>query len=517
MASTDKTEKNGLEPKNKEKRQKRNPFVMAGGIIILVILVITFVAGPAIGSIGSGYSNFVYGSYNGKTIEVREDNYMASQVESVAAQMQNNQATDAISQQFQLYQVWRSAFENTVVHMAFLDMAEQAKYLVTSNKIDETIINNGPYTDADGKFDEDRYLATSNTRRKTLKDNLTENVIQNNIVRDIFSSKISTGEVDFIKSMGADEYKIRYAVFSYADFPSDKIIAFANDQEDLFREVTLSRIAIFGEEESAVAVADQLKENPLLFEELARNNSQDSYAEKGGVMGTFAYHELDPFFDDSGDLDAVFNLAMGVISDVVVNENGFYIYRMDAPASTPDFASTPVQESILAYMDRFEKGQIEDYFLAQADEVRAAASEESLTIAARDMAEIHETEGFPLVYGSPSFALYDMNYPLFKAISVADGDTTLQSTSRDMPFLKAVAGLKNPGDLSDPLILDQGVVILELAEMISVTDDDLASTEFYYNYAVSSWKQNALQQRILASDLLDDNFYDVFGRNMSGN
>lgn len=518
MTSNDKTEKKSPENKQKESKRKGNPFVLGGGVVILVILVVTFIAGPALGQMGSSGGRLIFGSYNGKPIEARGDNYFARQRDSIAERVRDNGASDAISMQFQLYQVWRQAFENTVIHTAFLDMADESGFQVSANLVDKEIIANGPYRDAEGNFDEERYSATSNTVRKSNKDYITESLIQDRIVRDVFSSRISKAEIEFIKDMGRDEMKVHYAVFPYSDYPKAEIIAFANAQQDLFREVSLSRIAVFDNEEKALSLAEQLKENPLLFEELARNNSQDSFAEKGGSMGQYAYHELTPFFTETEDLDRIFNMDESQISSVVAGESGWFIYRIDAAATLPSFEDKEMQEKVLAYIQRYERGQVEDYFIAEAEAVRAAVeAEESLIQASRGKAELHETEKFPVIYGSPSFSLYGSDYPLYKQIATADEDATLRNTARDLGFLQAMASLKAPGDISQPIILDEAVVLVELIEKSQASDEELSSTEFYYTYAVNSWKEEALTKRLLSSDKLEDNFYAVFGNLMSEN
>jgi hypothetical protein len=517
MASSDKADKKILELKEKETKRKNNPFVWGGSIVILVILVITFVAGPAIGQFSSGSGRVIFGTYNKKPIEYRADNYFARQRDSIADQVRDNTSTDPFAMEFQLYQVWRQAFESTALHVAFLDMADRAGLAVSDARVDREIISNGPYRDADGNFDESRYLSTSTTMRKANWDYTRESLIQDTVVRDIFSTSPTQGEIDFIKSMGSEEYAIRYASFPFSLYPSEEIISFAREKEDQFREIELSRIAFFDSQEEAEEVLNQVNENPLLFEELARNHSQDSFADKGGVMGRYAYHELSSFFTDPEDLDAVFRLGASEISGLVSTDAGWFIYRVDSPAATPDLNNPEVQARVLEYIQRYERGRIEDYLLARAEEVKASAEEMGLVQAALRVTEVHESNRFPLVYGNPSFSLYGSQYPLFTQPAALDGDSSLSGSSRNLGFLKALKSLKDSGDLTDPLILDSGVVLVELVERGPADENAMMSTEFYYTYAVNSWKESDLTSGILTSDKLKDNFYQVFGSLMSEN
>lgn len=518
MASSDKADKKISMVKEKEPKRKNNPFVWGGSIVILVILVITFVAGPAVGQFSSGSGRVIFGTYNKKPIEYRPDNYFARQRDIMADRVRDtNTSTDPFAMEFQLYQVWRQAFESTALHVAFLDMADRAGLAVSNDRVDREIIANGPYRDAEGNFDESRYLSTSTTVRKANWDYTRESLIQDTVVRDLFSTTPTRGEIEFIKSMGSEEFAIRYAAFPFSLYPSEEIIAFAREKEDQFREIELSRIAFFSSEEEARGVYDQVKENPLLFEELARNHSQDSYADKGGVMGSYAYHELSSFFTDPEDLNAVFRLGSSEISNLITTDAGWFIYRADSAAVTPDFTNPQVQTRVLDYIQRYERGRIEDFLLAKAAETKAVAEEDGLVQAARGVADVHESNRFPLIYGNPSFSLYGSQYPLFTQPAALDGDNSLSGSSRNLGFLKALASLEEIGDLSDPLILDSGVILVELVERGPADENAMMSTEFYYAYAVNSWKESDLTSGILTSDKLKDNFYQVFGSLMSEN
>jgi len=517
MASSDKAEKKISIVKEKEPKRKNNPFVWGGSIVILVILVITFVAGPAVGQFGSGSGRIIFGSYNKKPIEYRPDNYFARQRDIMADRVRENTTNDPFAMEFQLYQVWRQAFESTALHVAFLDMAERAGLAVSDDRVDREIISNGPYRDAEGNFDESRYLSTSTTMRKANWDFTRESLIQDTVVRDLFSTTPTRGEIDFIKSMGSEEYVIRYAAFPFSLYPAEEIITYAREKENQFREIELSRIAFFSSEEEARGVYNQVKENPLLFEELARNHSQDSYADRGGIMGSYAFHELSSFFTDPEDLNKIFRLEAAEISDLITTDAGWFIYRADSAAVTPDFSVPEVQTRVLDYIQRYERGRIEDFLLAEAMETKAAAEEAGLVQAARGVAGVHESNRFPLVYGNPSFSLYGSQYPLFTQPTALDGDNSLSGSSRNLGFLRSLASLQEAGDLSDPLILDSGVVLVELIERGPSDENAMMSTEFYYAYAVNSWKEGDLTSGILTSDKLKDNFYQVFGNLMSEN
>jgi len=75
----------------------------------------------------------------------------------------------------------------------------------------------------------------------------------------------------------------------------------------------------------AIEIQAKLNENPERFEELAAKHSQDpGSATKGGSLGSFGRGAMVKPFED-----AVFNMEVGAISDIVESEFGYHIIRLD--------------------------------------------------------------------------------------------------------------------------------------------------------------------------------------------
>ena len=520
MAS--KSNKNGLhlvENKEKEKKSGRSKFMISGSVIILILIAVTFIGAPAITSFTNTSNRLIFGYYNKKPIEYRADNYFSRQRDSIAEQYRESMSSNdsGFNLDFQLYQIWRQAFEATVTHVGLLDMAEEAGVYFTDDQIDNQIVTAGPYMDSNGQFDENAYLNTSNTLRKTNRMLISQEMLKNEVISGVFGSKISTAEKDFINAMNYPEKKFRYAVFPYSSYPSDIISAYAAENSSIFKRISLSRIFLTESEEKALEVHAAVTSDPSTFEEEARNQSEDSFASKGGSMGAYVYHELRIFFDDTEDLDRIMNLNAGEVSDLIVNEDGWYIYKCDEPASSLDMDNPEDLENVRVYIQRYERGSMEDFFTEKGIEfINIAEGENGTFTGAADSLNIeyHDTEFFPVVYGNPGFSFYGNNFPLFTPLSVADEDTTLQYVSSDAHVLKTMAGLNEIGDISSPLILDEAVVVLELLEQNTEPEDEAeeATAGMYYDYAVNSWKQNLLAQGFLTSDKLEDNFYEEFGK-----
>jgi len=82
--------------------------------------------------------------------------------------------------------------------------------------------------------------------------------------------------------------------------------------------------------EKALEIEAQLKADPKRFEELAAKFSQDpGSAAKGGSLGSFGRGAMVKPFED-----AVFNMEVNQISDVVESEFGYHIIRLDGVSGT---------------------------------------------------------------------------------------------------------------------------------------------------------------------------------------
>ncbi len=125
-----------------EKKRKNNPFLWIFSVAILIVIVVTFIGGPIVGSMGKR-DRLIFGIYNNKYIEYIPGNYLSQQKNIIAEQIRDAGNSDDF--QWQLYQTWKGAFDRTVIHTAILDEAYRSGLYVTETRIDTEIVNNGPY------------------------------------------------------------------------------------------------------------------------------------------------------------------------------------------------------------------------------------------------------------------------------------------------------------------------------------------------------------------------------------
>ena len=499
------TKKKKLETEVEKKRQM-HPFLYAGSVILLVIIVVTFVGAPVIsGSAGRGNLNF--GTYRGKPINYYPGNYLARQRELIAegVRQQEGEQGDLSSQ---ILRIWRTAFERTLLHTALLMAAEESGVWVSTDKVDEFLITSGPYL-VDGKFSEELYRNTANAEKASNRTYYREQLVEETVINDLFNSQLaSTGEADFIKGMTTMQKRFSFVRFPFNAYRQEEIVSFGLENADLFMKIKLSRILVKSGAKEAEEIRAKLEDRTSSFEELARAHSKDSLtAGKGGELGWRYYYDLEKDFESDEPLATLFGLAEGEYSPVLESRFGWVIYRVDSPAVKLDLRTageSQDEESLQVvkdYIMQYERGTVEDYFLTQAEDFRTRATEIGFLLASLEQdLPTYQTEYFPLNYQGV--------FPLTPVRAVNPG-IDIGSASFERDFFLAAYSLK-PDEVSEAVILDDQVVVLKLEDKRQQSGEEADMMEQYYNYFAYQSLQNDLESNLLAPELIEDNFNTAF-------
>lgn len=492
-----------------EKKKKSNRLMWFGSLVLLILIVVTFVGAPVITRF-SDSERIIFGYYNGKPIEFKPGNYFSRQRDYIADQMQETAQNENV--EWQIYSVWKQAYDRAVIHTALIDMARESGMMVTDEKLDLTIVEEGPYT-VNGEFNENLYRSASNAEKQADRQYMLESILAGTVRQDILTPIIPDAEIEFIKSMASIERRFRFITYSFSEYPTDLVADYGRQNRDTFRTMRLSRITIKSGEKDAETILGRLRDDPTLFGELARTQSQDSFAEKGGEMGDVTFHSAESYFKETEDAEHVFNLKEGEISRLIDAPSGWTIYRCDAEATYPDFTSEEALAEVRSYMNRFERGVIEDYLYNLAEEFITDATDRGFESAALIRGKLYkETDPFPVNYGNLSFQFYGTSYPVFQGITV-DGSPSqeLRGASTNRFFLSEIHSLSEDS-VSDPLILNDSVVVMQCTEIRDVPEEELQGFEMFYPAAAQYWYDQDLNRIILASDEFEDNFNTEFSR-----
>jgi hypothetical protein len=443
------------QPKNPQQQEKQHrstgkTLTYAMTVLLLVIVVIAFVGTPAVGGLAGG-TRISFGSYDGREILYEPGNFLARQYQDIAraVQQQDQEITDVL-----IRQVWRTAFQRAVFHEAMMILAEEADVAVSSRALDRAVAR-WPEFQENGRFSPDAYNSTSSQVRFALREYLREVLVDSQVQLDLYGdTPVSDAEREFLVGFAGPERRFSFVQFSSADYPDAEVVAYGEANADRFRRINLSVITINSGEADAQSVREEAVSRATSFDDLARNQSNDSYADDGGLMGWVYYHELEPDFENPSVIDEIFKLEEGAISRVFRTTFGWTIYRVNEAPIEPDFTDADVLAAVRDYLTVFERGRIEDYLSAQAQEFANAAREEGFQNAAQTIDQSPAvTSWFPVNYG---------NTPYFAAVSAPTNQTMSAAGFRE-DFFREVFALEDE-EVSGPIVVRDYVFVFQLED-----------------------------------------------------
>ncbi len=480
------------------KKRETHPFLYAFSVVLLVVIVVTFIGGPAISRSGGG-GRIIFGYYKNVPIEFFPDNYFSQRKDAIADQLHQSGEQEDLA--VQAYQVWRTAFDQTVLHTAIMTEGEDSDLWISEDRVNEALIQRGPYT-IDGTFSVERYNATPSARKMTYKKLYRETLIHEQFLEDIFQGlRESPQERQFLGQMVDEQRRFSLVSFPFDTYPEEQIESYAEENRERFRRIKLSRILIKSNEREASEIRNKLVDRTGSFEELARAHSADIYAEKGGDMGWHYYYDLEADFEDSAPVETIFQLEETEISPVLESRFGWVIFRCDTPAVEPDFDVEETRQVVRDYVMRYEKGIVEDYTMSLAESFRQRVEDVGfLGATLEENYSVGLTDYFPVNYQS-YYYLSPVRSPLEQI--------NLASASYSEEFFLQAFSLAQ-GEVSSPILLDDQVVVLRLDDVREAPQRERDLMDDYYTYYAQQSVEQDLQNVLLDPDYIQDNFDQTF-------
>jgi peptidyl-prolyl cis-trans isomerase D len=480
------------------KKQNRNPVVYGLSIGILGLVTISFIAWPVV-TRWRPVARYDFGSYAGNPIVYVQGNYFASQYDTAAESLRRSSQDANIESQ--LYQAFRYAFNQTVLHLAILDQMHKAGAWVSDERVSDSLVEYGPYV-VNGTFDNSRYERTPQAERTATRKLRREELLHDLYLSDMFAtSKVSDPEKKFITQMAATERRYAFVAFKFSDLPDSRVISYGLENEKLFRKMKLSRITIRGSKREAEQVRARVGSSS--FDELARSYSKDPYAEKGGDLGWQYYHQVEALFGKQEPVDAIFALKEGEVSPVLESGGSFVFFRADSAPVNPDFRQADTVKAVRDYILSSEVGVAENYFLDEGKKLVADAKAKGFNRALADakLFPPQETEFFPVNYGN--------SLPTRRLQVKGNDQSALAGGASDEEFLRALTALPK-GGVSDPLLLGDRVIVASLLEERPMPPKDLELLSSSMDSFALQALQQELPQDLIDSKKLDDHFQETF-------
>ncbi len=481
-----------------QKERSRHPLVYALSIVILVLITVSFVFTPVV-SRWRSVARLDFGSYDGKPISYVRGNYFASQYDTAAESIRR--AGQEGNLESQLYQAWRYAFNQTVLHLAIMAQVERAGAWISDARVSDSLVEYGPYVVA-GAFDQARYAATPQTERTSIRRLRREELLHDRFLGDLFaSSKMSEAEKKFVADMAATERRYAFVTYKFADLPDSRVLSYGLEHEKRFRKIKLSRITVRSSKREAEQIRSRI--GTASFDELARSYSKDPYAEKGGDLGWQLYHQVEALFGREGPVDAIFALKEGEASEVLESGGSWVIFRADSQPVAPDFQDAETLKSVRDYILASEVGVAETWFLDEARKLVAAAGEKGFNRALADakLFPPMETEFFPLNYGSA--------LPARRVRVKGDDQSALAGASADEDFFRALAALP-AGGVTEPLLVGDRVIVASLLEERPTPQQDREQIAAVVDSFALQALQQDLPEFLIEDGKLVDRFQETF-------
>jgi len=478
-------------------RLKTNPVLFIGTVLILLIVIVAFVFVPAIVPNAQSGQALVFGYYNKKPISYVRDNYFHQVLQSITSSQQTS--PDDPNYIFTVGQMWRQALEETVIHMGILDEMNQAAYIAPKNVVDREVAKLPMFLE-NGQFSVVRYRSLDKTTQMNLWRQVQDNIATEMYISDLTNLKTAAKEASFISSMASPRRNFDLVVFPFDSYPDSEVISYAEANPSLFRVIHLSKITIYSGEREARQIFNSVKDGISTFEETARTNSQDSYADRGGDMGIRMAYELVYEVSDEQTREILINLPRGELSDLISISNGWAFFRAEESGYPVDINDSTQIEKIRNYITIYSRGQIEDWLIAEAEKFSALANETDFDEAAMVKNLTKQSFGpIPVNYG---------NAALFGTISTA-GVPELTNAGTNQFFWRAA--FSTPlNSLSNPVVIGDNVVVLLPLEESYAEENDTQFIEMYFPYWISSGTEQSYRTYFLTSEKFDDRFSETF-------
>lgn len=480
-------------------------FYTIGSIVILLFAAFIFILLPAMVGSRSQQKLPPFGSYDGKEIKYEQGTAFSNAVSNYAEmlKMQGQEVTEN-----SYFYIFNYAFNSTVTKMAYDNAVAKSGWQVSKAAIDRQML---PYFyDETGKYSARLFKQTPESQKQELHAQLKDSLTSQRYYEDVFGSsatigknttfgmKSSSKEIPFIRTMGEDTRSFDAAVFAMNNYPESEVASFGKAHADLFASYDFSVITV-SDESTAKTVQGRLNKNEIVFADAVTEYSTKNYSDDQGKLNNKFNYQVKNIIADEKDFAAVCALKNGEISGIVKTSNGYSIFKADADAVQPDFANADMIKSVSSYMNTYEKGIIEDYFTNIAKNFASSAVKDGFDAACKE----YKTEKKSV----PAFALNYGNLPILGTMPI-DSTSEFSAVANDENFLKAAFALKQ-SEISEPLVLGQNIIVLQMKEKVSGGTDQ-ATSEQTFPAEIQGFDQESGQNALMSSPKIVNNVMSVF-------
>jgi len=494
------------------KKFKQNPGVYIGSVVVLVLVVVTFVGGDFLSG-GRRYAgkstDLTFGYYDKIPISWVPGNelsqYYETTVNYARAQGFNPNDPDDPRTPYINYSIWKQAYDRTVRHVAIIDMLKRSGYTVSEKAVNKVILQSPQFQD-NGRFSLALYNRIPESSRTAFWKKTQDDIAMNVFFSDYISLLIPEAEAKFIANMSSPVRSFDFVSFNVDDYPESEFFAYGKENIKLFGTIQLSRITISGSEREAKKILASVKDGTTTFEDAAKAQSKDTYADRGGDMGVRYCYEIDGEITASEDREAIYKLGKGELSNVVSTGEGWAFFRVEEALIEADLTDWATMNAVRAYVKNSERGRMEDWAVEQANKFISEAKVSGYANAARSGNLSRNSFGpVPLNYGSVD--LFTMLDSLtVNGLSADD----LKALSQNEKFwrISFTTPVNTP---AEPLVQGSNVFVFVATEEKEADETSLndIATNYKTQYLQYAFDRS-LQDYFMNDGKLTDHFNDIY-------
>ncbi|GBU28608.1 peptidyl-prolyl cis-trans isomerase [Treponema sp. R8-4-B8] len=495
------------------KKFKQSPGVYIGSVVILVLVVVTFVGGDFLSG-GRRYvrksDDLIFGYYDKVPISWVPGNTLSQYYERTFNNFRA-QGYDP-NDRWVNYYVWKQAYEGAVTHTAILQMLKKSGYEVSEKAVNKKVLQLPQFQD-NGRFSIVLYNKMTDSARLALWRQQQEEIAMNMFFDDFFGLLVPSSEAKFIANMSSPQRSFDFTLFNVDDYPDSEYLSYARDNSKLFNSIQLSKITISSSEREAKKILATIKDGTTTFEDAARAQSKDSYADRGGDMGIRYCYEIDGEIPNADDRETVYSLGKGELSDVITVNNGWVFFRAENELTQADFDDSAVMDKVREYVKSRERGRMENWAIDKANEFITESKESGYANAARwRNLSVNSFGPIPINYGG-----VDLFTALESLTITGLNEQDLEGLTKNENFWKITFStpLNNP---TEPLVQGNKVYVFFPTEEIEAEEtskEDIASnysTQFLQYIANQSLQKYFISNGKMTSHF-DETYFSVFRSN----
>ena len=465
------------------------------GMVVLLLIAVSFVLAPAIQAfVGPNNADgIVFGKYGKEDIKYAYGNYFYDQVQNFGGQYKNtgDNATQT------LYQIWKSAYDSTVLFTAVNQLADKAGIIAADEVVNRSIIASGAYN-KDGKFDVELYQKATAESKASVEKSIRRSVPYQIVIDDIGSALSSSSEADYVAKMASEGRTFNYVDINASLYPDEQASAYALQNKQLFYSMDLSIISVETEDE-AKTLSTAIANGEKTFEEVALSSSKDNYSANEGKVGTVYYFGLVSNFKNAEDATKLLTAKSGDLVGPLEGPGAWSIYRLDSTPLEADYASPALLSTVKAYLASSDDPVVDEYMLALANEFALDAKDDFAATAEKAELDLVNVGGTPYNIAQSTY----MNN-----FSYTDPQGKLASavTTKEIGQKLYTAEL---GTVLEPIKSNASYLVVQAGE--EVADEGMGSyIQMFYNYLSGSQNQQDFSQGLYTSDQFQDNFLGTF-------